>query len=73
MIYAHMGTSMDIPLEEDRSREGFLHFHCLMGAFFTFEIDLWESLQDCGHLFVGKNLCLPVLLVNVSHETSVQS
>lgn len=53
-MYGQLTCTMDLPCEEDTSLEGFRLFHAMLGAFFTFEIDTWESLQDCDEGYVGK-------------------
>lgn len=59
-----MYTSMMIDMDdtdsdgEDFSKEGLLEFHARLGSFMTYDIVVWEQVQDMGPHSYGECNCV---------------
>lgn len=66
-MYAHMCISMDHPMPSARTKDNLENFRHLLGGFFTYDIYVWESIQDVEHDYSGMTIVQTCRTYNVCH------
>jgi hypothetical protein len=52
-MHSHMEL-MDVPMTDERTRKQYDNFNAVLGAFFTYEIEVWEKIQDKEPTYTGE-------------------